>query len=63
VLDAGAVVLWAGYMHKVRSDPDLMAVHEASYLAYRDALQRLIETLPRVTRRARPGPRPSPATR
>ncbi|WP_333814503.1 TetR family transcriptional regulator, partial [Tabrizicola sp.] len=23
VLDAGAVVLWAGYMHKVRSDPDL----------------------------------------
>lgn len=50
VLDAGAVVLWAGYMHKVRSDPDLMAVHEAGYLAYRDALQKLIETLPRVIR-------------
>ena len=50
VLDAGAVVLWAGYMHKVRSDPDLMAVHEASYLAYRDTLQKLIETLPRATR-------------
>jgi TetR/AcrR family transcriptional regulator, transcriptional repressor of bet genes len=43
VLDAGAVVLWAGYMHKVRSDPELMAVHEAAYLAYRDVLERLIE--------------------
>ncbi len=49
VLDAGAVVLWAGYMHKVRSDPDLLAVHEAGYLAYRDTLQRLIEALPRET--------------
>ena len=49
VLDAGAVVLWAGYMHKVRSDADLLAVHEAGYLAYRDTLQRLIETLPRDT--------------
>lgn len=49
VLDAGAVVLWAGYMHKVRSDPDLLAVHEAAYLAYRDTLQKLIEALPRDT--------------
>ena len=49
VLDAGSVVLWAGYMHKVRSDPDLMAVHEAGYLGYRDTLQRLIEMLPRAT--------------
>lgn len=49
VLDAGAVVLWAGYMHKVRSDPDLLSVHESGYLAYRDTLQRLIETLPRDT--------------
>jgi TetR/AcrR family transcriptional repressor of bet genes len=49
VLDAGAVVLWAGYMHKVRSDADLLAVHEAGYLAYRDTLQRLIEALPRET--------------
>jgi AcrR family transcriptional regulator len=47
VLDAGAVVLWAGYMHKVRSDPDLLAVHESAYLSYRDTLQKLIETLPR----------------
>ena len=50
VLDAGAVVLWAGYMHKVRSDSDLMAVHEAGYLAYRDQLQDLIEAVPRQTR-------------
>lgn len=49
VLDVGAVVLWAGYMHKVRSDPELLAVHEAAYLAYRDTLQRLIEALPRET--------------
>jgi TetR/AcrR family transcriptional repressor of bet genes len=47
VLDAGAVVLWAGYMHKVRSDPDLLAVHEAGYVAYRDILQSLIGILPR----------------
>ncbi|WP_103258910.1 TetR/AcrR family transcriptional regulator [Tabrizicola aquatica] len=52
VLDAGAVVLWAGYMHKVRSDPELLAVHEAGYLAYRDTLQGLIEALPR---KAKPG--------
>lgn len=47
VLDVGAVVLWAGYMHKVRNDADLLAVHEASYTAYRDVLQRLIAALPR----------------
>ncbi|MCX7287375.1 MAG: TetR family transcriptional regulator C-terminal domain-containing protein [Rhodobacterales bacterium] len=48
VLDIGAVVLWAGYMHKVRSDADLLAVHEAAYLSYRDVLQGLIATLPRT---------------
>lgn len=50
VLDSGSVVLWAGYMHKVRGDPELLAAHEASYLAYRDMLQALIEALPRETR-------------
>lgn len=50
VLDAGAVVLWAGFMHKVRSDPELLAAHEAGYMGYRDALQSLIEALPRETR-------------
>lgn len=47
VVDPGAVVLWAGYLHKVRSDADLLAVHEASYTAYRDVLQGLIAALPR----------------
>lgn len=47
VLDVGAVVLWAGYMHKIRTDTDLLAVHEGAYLTYRDALQSLITDLPR----------------
>jgi TetR/AcrR family transcriptional regulator, transcriptional repressor of bet genes len=47
VLDIGAVVLWAGYMHKVRSDAELLAVHEAAYTSYRDILQGLIAALPR----------------
>lgn len=47
VMDVGAVVLWAGYMHKVRNDPALRLAHEASYLAYRNILQSLIAALPR----------------
>jgi TetR/AcrR family transcriptional regulator, transcriptional repressor of bet genes len=47
VLDIGAVVLWAGYMHKVRGDADLLAVHEAAYTGYRDILERLIGALSR----------------
>jgi TetR/AcrR family transcriptional regulator, transcriptional repressor of bet genes len=53
VLDGGAVVLWAGYMHKVRGDPELLAVHEAAYSAFRDILERLIAALPRETTAAR----------
>lgn len=48
VLDVGAVVLWAGYMHKVRNDPDLLRVHEGAYVTYRDTLQSLIAVLPRT---------------
>jgi TetR/AcrR family transcriptional regulator, transcriptional repressor of bet genes len=48
VLDVSAVVLWAGYMHRVRTDPELLSVHEAAYLGYRDALQALIAALPRA---------------
>lgn len=48
VLDIGAVVLWAGYMHKVRSDAELLAVHEVAYTSYRDILQGLIADLPRT---------------
>lgn len=47
VLDSKAVVLWAGYMHKVRNDADLLAAHEASYTTYRDTLQGLIAALRR----------------
>ena len=48
VLDAGAVVLWAGYLHKLRSDPDLLATHEEAYTGYRNLLQQLIADLPRA---------------
>ncbi len=48
VVDISSVVLWAGYMHKVRADPELLVVHEAGYLAYRNALQALIAALPRT---------------
>lgn len=47
VMAAGSVVLWAGYMHKLRNDPELLSVHEAAYLGFRDTLQRLIAALPR----------------
>lgn len=47
VVDGKAVALWAGFIHQVRSDPALLAVHEASYLRFRDALQALIAGLPR----------------
>ena len=47
VLDAGSVVLWAGYMHKVRSDPELLSVHEGAYARYRKVLEMLIAALPR----------------
>lgn len=50
VMDGGAVVLWAGYLHKVRSDPELLAVHETAYVAYRDILESLIAALPRDVR-------------
>lgn len=53
VLDGGAVVLWAGYMHKVRGDAELLSVHEAAYSAYRDILERLIGALPRQVSAAR----------
>lgn len=48
VLDVSAVVLWAGYLHKIRTDAELLRVHEAGYMAYRDALQTLIAALPRT---------------
>lgn len=47
VLDAQAVVLWAGFLHDIQRDGDMREVHRASYLHYRDTLQDLIAALPR----------------
>lgn len=46
VLDPRSVGVWAAYMHRVRTDPDLRAAHEAGYLNFRDRLQALIAALP-----------------
>jgi AcrR family transcriptional regulator len=53
VLTARAVAVWAGYMHLGRNDPAMRAIHEATYLGYRDHLQRLIAALPRPADPAR----------
>jgi TetR/AcrR family transcriptional regulator, transcriptional repressor of bet genes len=46
VVDALAVGLWAGFLHETRRDPEMRAVHAASYLGFRDQLQALIADLP-----------------
>lgn len=48
VVDSRAMGLWAGFLHQMRADDAMRAVHEASYLHYRDLLQGLIAALPRV---------------
>lgn len=42
VADPRAVALWAASMQLVPRDPAMRAVHEATYLAFRDRLQTLI---------------------
>lgn len=42
VVDARAMGLWAGFIHRVQADLAMRAVHRDSYLAFRDRLQRLI---------------------
>ena len=46
VMDADRVRLWAGFLHLVQGDPMMRAVHQATYLGYRDRLQALIQSLP-----------------
>lgn len=46
VMDPKALGLWAGFIHLVRRDPDMRAVHADNYLRYRDLLQGLIAALP-----------------
>ncbi|MEZ5911365.1 MAG: TetR family transcriptional regulator [Paracoccaceae bacterium] len=36
VMDAGRMALWAGFIHMVRSNPDMRANHRRTYLAYSD---------------------------
>lgn len=47
VVDPAAMGLWAGFIHRVQSDPLLRDVHRTTYLGYRDVLQGLIADLPR----------------
>jgi TetR/AcrR family transcriptional regulator, transcriptional repressor of bet genes len=48
VVDPEALVLWAAFLHGVRTDPEMRAAHESGYLGYRDRLQALIAALPRA---------------
>jgi AcrR family transcriptional regulator len=47
VTGAETVGLWAAFIRRACSDPAILAVHEATYLAYRDRLQAMIAALPR----------------
>jgi TetR/AcrR family transcriptional repressor of bet genes len=47
VVDAERLGLWAAFLHGVRTDNQMRAVHEAGYIGYRDRLQDLIADLPR----------------
>ena len=47
VMEPETLGLWAGFIHKVRADPAIRAVHEITYLAYRDRLEGLIADLAR----------------
>ena len=47
VVDGEALGLWAAFIHRLRTDPQIRLAHETAYLAYRDRLQLLIAALPR----------------
>lgn len=47
VMEASGVVLWAAFLHRVRADAELLALHETGYLAFRNPLEALIIALPR----------------
>lgn len=42
VVDAQAVSIWAGFIHMVKRDPAMHAIHEKTYYHFRDELQALI---------------------
>ena len=41
------LALWAGFLQLVRSDAGMRAIHEQTYVGYRDILEQLITALPR----------------
>jgi AcrR family transcriptional regulator len=53
VVDPLRLGVWAGFIHGVRRDLAMRAVHQQSYVAYRDLLQSLIAALPRPADEAR----------
>ena len=53
VVDPLRLGVWAGFIHGVQRDPDMRAIHQQSYVAYRDLLQSLIAALPRPADDAR----------
>ncbi len=46
VVDSRAVVLWASFLQDIRRNPAMLAIHEQTYLGFRDHLQGLIAALP-----------------
>ena len=46
VVDPRRMGLWAGFIHQMRRDPEMAAIHAETYVAYRDQLQGLIAALP-----------------
>ena len=53
IIDPERVGLWAGFLHAMRRDPQMKAIHQTSYYDYRDLLQSLIADLPRAADAAR----------
>jgi TetR/AcrR family transcriptional regulator, transcriptional repressor of bet genes len=47
VVDPLRLGLWAGFLNALRLDPEMCAIHEQGYRAYRDILESLIAALPR----------------
>lgn len=46
VMTASRLRLWSGFIYHVRADPEMAAIHEITYLAYREQLESLIAALP-----------------
>lgn len=49
VMEGERVRLWAGFLHMVHREPAMREIHEATYLGFRDEVQRRIARLPHVT--------------